>query len=216
MSFPKTLSMAALAFALAACGGAPESEHPATSPAGDAAAQALPAGHPVTEAGSLEEAQSESLPQKGIVQEVLTSGGYTYVRVKAAEREMWVAGPATPLEVGQEVAIGGAVSMGTFSSPSLERTFDELFFVGGFQAAGPPPGAKSGEVLEVMEGGGYTYIRARTGETETWLAGPMTAVEAGDTVFWAGGMDMGEFYSASLEKTFDNVVFVGRFWVEAR
>jgi len=219
MSFHKTLSLAALALALAACGGAPGSDHPAAQPAGDAAdatAQALPAGHPVTAAGSLDEAASPSLPVKGVVQEVINGGGYTYARVLAGEKEMWVAGPQAPLEVGQEVGIGGAISMGAFSSPSLERSFDELFFVGSFQSDGPPPGAKTGEVLEVLEGGGYTYVRARAGETETWLAGPMTAMAVGDTVSWMGGMNMGEFYSASLEKTFDDIVFVGRFWVEAR
>jgi hypothetical protein len=151
------------------------------------------------------------------VLELLDGGGYTYARVKVGEgREMWVAGPATPLTVGQEIGIGGAVSMGAFSSATLERTFDDLYFVGSFVPDGPPPGATRGEALEVLEGGGYTYVRARTGEVEQWVAGPQTAITVGDVVAWAGGMDMGEFHSPTLERTFESVLFVGRFWVEAR
>jgi hypothetical protein len=161
------------------------------------------------------EIQSEAMTRTGVVQELLAGGGYTYARVKVDESEMWVAGPQAPLEVGQEISLAGAISMGPFSSPSLERSFDELFFVGGFQPAGPPPNASRGEALEVVEGGGYTYVRAGTEEAEIWLAGPETPIAVGDTVLWSGGMDMGEFYSRSLDRTFESVIFVGRFWVEA-
>ena len=162
------------------------------------------------------EIQTEAMNRTGTVQELLSGGGYTYARVKVGEAEMWIAGPETPLEVGQEVGVAGAMPMGPFSSPSLERTFENLYFVGGFQPAGPPPGAARGEVLELLEGGGYTYVRARRGEEEIWLAGPVTPMAVGDAVLWSGGMDMGEFYSASLDRTFTSIFFVGRFWVEGR
>ncbi len=175
---------------------------------------ALPEGHPTTAAASLSEMPTQAPPQVGTVLETLNGGGYTYARLAVGDREMWVAGPTSPLEVGQEVGIAGAVSMGAFSSSSLERTFDELFFVGAFQSTGPPPDATRGQALESFDGGGYTYVRVGVEGEEIWLAGPETEIPDGATVLWKGGMEMGEFYSASLDRTFDNIVFVGRFWVE--
>lgn len=200
-----------LAVALSACGGAPGAGAPAAPAEGEAGA--LPEGHPVMEASSLSQMAADADPTSGVVKETLTGGGYTYARVSVGEREIWVAGPETPLEVGQEIGIAGAMPMGNFSSPSLERTFENLYFVGGFQADGPPSDATGGVALEVLAGGGYTYVRAKIGEEELWLAGPQMEILEGDQVFWRGGMEMGLFDSPSLGRSFENIVFVGRFWV---
>ncbi|UCC25315.1 MAG: hypothetical protein JSU98_16575 [Gemmatimonadales bacterium] len=215
-SRPRRTALVSVFLLATGCGGASSPGTPTPEPGGEAApeAAALPEGHPTTVAPSLSRVATESRPEVGTVLETLGGGGYTYARLQVGEREIWVAGPTAPLEVGQEVGIAGAVSMGAFSSPSLERSFDELYFVGGFQAMGPPAGATRGEVLEVVFGGGYTYLLARVGEEEIWLAGPELEIQEGATVLWKGGMEMGEFYSTSLDRTFDNIVFVSRFWVE--
>ena len=111
------------------CGGGAT---PASVPGpADGEAGALPEGHPVMEASSLSSMEASAQPTTGVVQETLSGGGYTYARVSVGEREMWVAGPEAPLEVGQEIGIAGAMPMGNFSSPSLERTFENLYFVTG-------------------------------------------------------------------------------------
>lgn len=204
---------------LAACGGGPaprDSASPAPG-AGEMAGQdagALPQGHPTTQARSMVRMQAQAGLQTGTVQEVLSGGGYTYARVRVGEDEMWIAGPQSPLQVGDEIAVSSAVSMGAFSSPTLERSFENLYFVGAFQSAGPPPDADRGEILEVLAGGGYTYIRARVGDADRWLAGPSTDATVGGSVLWRGGTDMGEFYSPTLDRTFDSILFVTQFWVK--
>ena len=44
----------------------------------------------------------------------------------------------------------------------------------------------SGTVLEVMDSGGYTYVRIQTKEAAVWAAGPQTAVKVGQSVQLAG------------------------------
>lgn len=65
----------------------------------------------------------------------------------------------------------------------------------------------TGKVAETMNGGGYTYMKL-TGESgETWVAVPMTEVEAGQDVTVSVQMTMTDFTSTALNRTFDSLVF---------
>src|SRR5665648_111029 len=64
----------------------------------------------------------------------------------------------------------------------------------------------SGTVVETMNSAGYTYVKIDTGSGEVWAAGPETVVNVGDNVSVSGGLMMG-FYSSSLDKTFDEIIF---------
>jgi len=77
-------------------------------------------------------------------------------------------------------------------------------------ATPPPEGATSGEVVETMDVDSYTYIKLQTGTGETWLATSPVEVEPGDTVTFSGGMLMPDFHSATLDRTFEEILFVGR------
>lgn len=161
----------------------------------------------------------------GIVLETMNADRYTYARVGADEEEIWVAGPATELAVGDTVSLVGAGNMGRFTSPSLDRTFDELYFIDQFRAAGAAQGTFQGTVTETMNSGGYTYVQVNVGEefswmtapdTEeplVWLAGPETVLSVGDVVRWQGGSIMRRFSSNTLGRTFTEIVFVGSFTV---
>lgn len=72
---------------------------------------------------------------------------------------------------------------------------------------GVPPG--TGKVLEAIDAAGYTYVRVDLGGKETWAAGPKVAVKAGDTVTLPAGMAMENYHSATLDRTFPVVWFVG-------
>lgn len=72
---------------------------------------------------------------------------------------------------------------------------------------GVPPG--SGTVLETMDAGAYTYVRVDLGGKEVWAAGPQVAVKTGDTVTLPEGMPMPGYHSATLDRTFPLVYFVG-------
>ncbi len=70
------------------------------------------------------------------------------------------------------------------------------------------PVGRTGKALEVLEGGGYTYVKMEIGSSEVWIAGPQTAVKVGDTVHAAQGAPMENFRSPSLNRTFDRIDFV--------
>jgi len=102
-----------LALFFAACSDVPEG-----TPAGDApnSAAASSTGHvPVL--------------SNGVVQETMNSAGYTYALVKTDADQVWLAGPETPLTVGQTIVVPSGTRMTDFFATSLNRTFPEILFV---------------------------------------------------------------------------------------
>jgi hypothetical protein len=71
----------------------------------------------------------------------------------------------------------------------------------------PPAAAVAGEVLETQDVDGYTYLRLKTAQGETWAAVPTAAVKKGAKVAIDNPMVMNNFQSKALKKTFDKVVF---------
>ncbi|WP_136516096.1 hypothetical protein [Geomonas edaphica] len=81
----------------------------------------------------------------GKVTETMDSGGYTYANLERDGKSVWVAVPATQLKVGQEIEIANAMPMKSFSSKTLNRTFDVIYFSSGVKGEAPagqvtPPG----------------------------------------------------------------------------
>jgi len=81
-------------------------------------------------------------------------------------------------------------------------------------AAGTVPGQApsvnggTGKVLETMNSGGYTYVKADIGGTEVWAAAPQFSVKPGDVVAIPEGAPMPNYYSKTLDRTFDRIYFV--------
>jgi hypothetical protein len=61
------------------------------------------------------------------------------------------------------------------------------------------------EVLHVRE---YSYIRVLENGQEKWIAAPITAVEIGGTYYIGKTMEMQNFESKDLNKTFETIYFV--------
>jgi hypothetical protein len=87
----------------------------------------------------------------------------------------------------------------------------------GTPPADPPPADRSpasenlvrkGEVLEAIDAGRYTYVRVLTAEGETWAAGPLTPVAAGDIIMLPQGVLMSGFHSKTMNRTFEAIYFV--------
>lgn len=79
---------------------------------------------------------------------------------------------------------------------------------------GPIPGADSpagrtGKVVETMNSGGYTYVLVDDGSTKIWAAAPRFSVAVGNEVVVPEGSPMTNFFSKTLNRTFDVVYFVG-------
>jgi hypothetical protein len=74
----------------------------------------------------------------------------------------------------------------------------------------PPAGqdvSLKGEVLEVLDVDSYTYLRLRTKDGETWAAVNKSPVKKGAQVTIEEPMEMSDFTSKSLNKTFPTIIF---------
>lgn len=67
----------------------------------------------------------------------------------------------------------------------------------------------SGKVVETMDSGGYTYICLENGGKKLWAAVPSTKVSVGQELKLQPGVEMINFKSSSLNRTFDSVIFSG-------
>jgi hypothetical protein len=72
----------------------------------------------------------------------------------------------------------------------------------------PPQGKIAGKVTQTMDVSEYTYIEIDTGSGLVWAAGPVTNVKVGDTVETSSGIEMVNFQSASLGRTFEKIRLV--------
>ncbi len=73
---------------------------------------------------------------QGKVLETMDAGGYTYARLQTDSGEVWLAGPQTKLEVGDLVRCDKGNAMRNFSSRTLDRTFEEIWFVSNIKSTG--------------------------------------------------------------------------------
>ena len=69
-------------------------------------------------------------------------------------------------------------------------------------------GSATGTVAEVIEAGGYVYLKLE--EQGLWIAANTFAVSKGDTIQYSGGMEMNQFHSKSLDRTFESIYFVSQ------
>ncbi len=67
----------------------------------------------------------------------------------------------------------------------------------------------SGKVLETMNSGGYSYALIQKGDKKIWVAVPQTKIEKGKTVTFSPGIEMTNFTSKTLNRTFDSIIFSG-------
>lgn len=63
-------------------------------------------------------------------------------------------------------------------------------------------------VEEVIQGGPYLYIRYLENDADVWIATRSIEVGKGDAIRHADGMEMHNFYSRALDRTFDTIFFV--------
>jgi len=86
---------------------------------------------------------SQAAPVKGEVLETRSVEGYTYLRLKTAQGEVWAAVPTTTVKQGAQVTIGNPMTMQNFESKTLKKTFDKIVF-GQIVEPGATPGAPHG------------------------------------------------------------------------
>ena len=65
----------------------------------------------------------------------------------------------------------------------------------------------SGKVTETMDSGGYTYVLIEKDGEKTWVAVPEMHVTKGKTITFRPGLEMINFHSKSLNRTFKKIFF---------
>ena len=116
----RTLFLVVLATAsLAAC--SPE-------PVGTAAAPA-----PVAAPAAAPDAATATAPAPGTVSgtvaETMNSGGYTYARLLAGSKDVWIAADEFPVKTGERITAAINMPMKNFNSKTLNRSFPLIYFV---------------------------------------------------------------------------------------
>jgi hypothetical protein len=99
------------------------------------------AAPPTVAAPPASAAAEEALELQGRVLETIAVPNYTYLRLKTGETtEAWAAVPTASVSVGSQVSVHNAAMMTAFSSPTLHRVFDAIYF-GTLDGAAPTRGA---------------------------------------------------------------------------
>ena len=77
------------------------------------------------------------------------------------------------------------------------------------QSSNQAGNALTGKVVETMSSGGYTYVSLENNGKTIWVAVPQTTVKVGQNVTCQPGMEMKNFTSKTLNRTFESVIFSG-------
>ena len=156
----------------------------------------------------------------GRVTETMDSGGYTYVRVRTGEGEVWAAAPQTAIGVGDSVTFPSAMPMTGFHSKTLNRTFEKIYFV---------PGIRVDERVEADASAGSSPKSSTRPEAPGGKVGrtPPSSVDLSGIVKPEGGVTVGEIYARRADLAGGEVVFrarvvkrnnaiMGRNWLHVR
>lgn len=173
-AFYLAVSLMAILMILAGCGKQGASSGDAKTTA-DASGQTA-----VPPTGS---ADAASTALSGTVVETMDAGRYTYILVRTADKDVWVAGPLTAIAVGEEVHLPPGMEMKNFTSPALERTFETVYFVQSFSSADA--------------GAADPHAGIGTGSDNSRTAAGRTAVGAVEKA--PGGFTVAEIYARKSE-----------------
>jgi len=72
------------------------------------------------------------------------------------------------------------------------------------------PGAKVFEVSEVVQTSGYSYMRVMENSEERWVATSRQEIAEGDVYYYDEALQMTNFHSKELDRTFDVIYFVNQ------
>ena len=145
----------------------------------------------------------------GLVKSAQVAGAYSYIETDIEGHLYWLATAATRVTPGSRIAWNDHAVMSNFTSKAMNRTFDQILFVDRVFSPSEAAGSQHrGSVIEAVSAAGYSYLHVRENGDSKWLAAPQMIINPGQTVRWSGGATMRNFSSRSLNRTFDQIVFV--------
>jgi len=81
----------------------------------------------------------------------------------------------------------------------------------------PEEAVRTATVKEMQIAGSYVYLLVLEGDKEVWLAtspGIVMDISYGDVVEFYGEVEMQDFHSKGLDRTFDSIWFIGKIRVK--
>lgn len=183
-------------------------------------------------------AQTQPTPtlytHKVVVDSVIQAKAYTYIKahekIKEKDSSQWIALPHVEAKVGSTYYFNKGLQMGEFQSKELNRTFTQILFLGALgtnpevsdkniipspiQETLPkdtiPHVIHTVEVKQVLQAGGYTYLRANEGDKEEWIAIVRIPAQVGQIYTYDDASPIQDFTSKELKRTFKEVLFVAK------
>ncbi len=162
-------------------------------------------------APSVHSASGQPAAKSGTVISNHIAGAYSYIETDIQGERFWLAASAIRLDPGDEIAWNDHAAMRNFTSKALNKTFDQILFVGQlFKPADVATASAkhTGTVLESKSAAGYSYLHVEEKGNKVWLAAPQMLITPGQTVQWEGGSTMRNFTSRALDHTFERIIFV--------
>jgi len=68
--------------------------------------------------------------------------------------------------------------------------------------------SRSGEVMDKIDAGNYSYLQLKENDQVYWAAVPTMQIENGEQIFFSDYMEMKNFKSETLDRTFESLLFV--------
>lgn len=145
-------------------------------------------------------------PLEGVVKETTNTTTYTYVLLSRPEGEAWLAGPRTPLKVGDRIRTAPGMMMKEFASPSLKRTFPEIWFVGAIR----PAGAAQADASAALPPGHPPLPGAGPASPHAQVQGAPPGVNPAPVAKAPGGLTVAEIHAQSAALAGKTVIVRGR------
>jgi len=111
----------------------------------------------------------------GKIVETMNSAGYTYVLLDTGADKVWAASTEASVTVGQRVSVVTGEVMSNFTSNTLNRTFDRIYFVNGIFPEGSLN--KDANLSQGVSGSGRTVVTDAHVENVTKAPGGYTVEE---------------------------------------
>jgi hypothetical protein len=102
------------------------------------------------------------------------------------------------------------LTLTAFSASAIAQTPPNHPATQGAQAGANKNLTNKGKVVSAIDTGMYTYMELSSGKETMWIAVTAMPVKKGDTVAYDQGAIMTNFYSKTLNRTFPQVMFVGK------
>ena len=77
-----------------------------------------------------------------------------------------------------------------------------------YQSISNPNDVRSVVIEDLQPAGDYTYVSVKDGDETYWIAVTKQELEKGETIYFKGFLEMNDFKSKELDRTFEKILFV--------